>query len=148
MQNCALKLDVYRSLKRSKTYPDPVLSPRIGSCYIFLWRSQYMHRSERTCKNQILLHRLDITSWGLYYKNFYGSNCCRIVISQNVCDFLSLPPWPNICGEDQEPAIRADSSMGLYSGMMESCPQILDCGGSDRKWQTLQLITIWQQLLP
>jgi hypothetical protein len=24
--------------------------------------------------------------------------------------------------------------MGLYSGMIELCPQILDKGGSDRKW--------------
>ncbi len=27
--------------------------------------------------------------------------------------------------------------MGLYSGMIEPCPQILDKAGSDRKWQTL-----------
>ncbi len=23
--------------------------------------------------------------WGLYFKSFYGSNCCRIVISLDVC---------------------------------------------------------------
>ncbi len=85
---------------------------------------------------------------GLYYKTLYGSNCCRIVISQSVCHFLSLPPWPNICWQDQEPAIGAESIMGLYSGMIEPCPQILDQGGSDRKQQTLQLITVRQQLLP
>ncbi len=85
---------------------------------------------------------------GLYYKSFYGSNCCHIVISQSVFHFLSLPPQPNICGPDQEPTISAESSMGLYSGMIEPFPQILDYGGSDRKWQTLQLILIRQQLLP
>ncbi len=90
----------------------------------------------------------NIDNRGLYYKTFYGSNSCRIVISQSVCQFLSLPPWPNICGQDQEPTISAESSMVLYSGMIEPCPQILDQGGSDRKWQTLQLIMIRQQLLP
>ncbi len=78
-----------------------------------------------------------ISSWGLYQKTFYSSNCCRVVISQSVCHFLSLPPWPNTCGQDQEPTISAESSMGLYSGMIEPCPQILDQGRSDRKWQTL-----------
>ncbi len=33
---------------------------------------------------------------GLYYKTFYGSNCCCIIISQNVCHFLLLPPQSNI----------------------------------------------------
>ncbi len=84
---------------------------------------------------------------GLYYKTFYGSDCCRIVISQSVCHILSLPSWPIICGQDQKRTISAESSMGLYSGMIEPYPQILDQGGSDRKWQTLQLITIQQQLL-
>jgi hypothetical protein len=40
------------------------------------------------------------TTRGLYYKTFYGSNCCCIVISESVCHFLSLPPWPNICRQD------------------------------------------------
>ncbi len=62
----------------------------------------------------------------LYYKTFYGSNCCRIVISYSVCHFLSQPTWPNIRGQDQEPTISWESSMGLYSGMIEPCPQILD----------------------
>ncbi len=56
---------------------------------------------------------------GLYYKTFYNSNCCRIVISQSICHFLSLSPWLNICWQDQEPTISAESSMGLYSGMIE-----------------------------
>ncbi len=85
------------------------------------------------------------STWDLYYKTFYGSNCCHIVINQSVCHFLSLSSWPNIRGQDQEPTISAESSMGLYSGMIEPYPQILEKGGSDRKWQTLQLITI---LLP
>ncbi len=54
--------------------------------------------TEITAK-KVLLNWLQNT-WGLYYKTFYGSNCCRIVISWGVCHFLSLPPWPNICRQD------------------------------------------------
>ncbi len=35
--------------------------------------------------------------WGLYYKNFYGHNCCRIIISWSVFYYHSLLPWSNIC---------------------------------------------------
>ncbi len=135
---CAL--EAYRS-KESHTGGVDVLSSRMFS-------RKFSTRSPQLVKRDIFSLNpspLLFPATGLYYKTFYGSNCCRIIISQSVCNFLSLPPRPNICGQDQEPTISADSSMGLYSGMIEPCLEILDQGGSDRKWQTLQLIMIQQQ---
>jgi len=37
-----------------------------------------------------------------------------------------IKPWSNICGQDWEPTIIVEFSMGLYSGMLKHCPQILD----------------------
>jgi hypothetical protein len=36
--------------------------------------------------------RLWMVFMGLYYKTFYSNNCCRIIISYNVCHLYSLPP--------------------------------------------------------
>ncbi len=90
----------------------------------------------------------EYSSWGLYYKTFYGSNCCCIIISQSVCHFLSLPLQSNISRQgsimpEQSPILESALIVGSWS-----CPQIIGQGGSDRKSQTLQLITIRQQLLP
>ncbi len=85
---------------------------------------------------------------GIYNKNFYCSNCCRIVISYTVCHFLSLPLQSNIWGQGliiPEQSPKLDSALKVGS---QSCPQILSQGGSDRKWQTFWLIRIRQQLLP
>ncbi len=85
--------------------------------------------------------------WGLYYKTFYGSNCCHIVMSQSVCHFLSLSPQSNIWGQGSiipKQSHILDSALKVGS---QSCPQILGQSGSDRKWHTLQLVMIWQQFL-
>ncbi len=125
---------------------DLVLSLTAQSCLIaFIYQS---HPCLEWSQSKAPSNAWKCQTRGLYYKTFYGSNCCRIVISQSVCHFLSLPAWPNICRQDQEPTISAESSMGLYSGMIEPCPQISGQGGNDRKQQTLQLIMIRQQLLP
>ncbi len=62
---------------------------------------------------------------GRYYKTFYGSNCCRIVISQSVCHFLSLQPQSNIWGQG---LIILEYSHILDSALIvgsQSCTQIL-----------------------
>ncbi len=38
--------------------------------------------------------------------------------------------------------IRVDSHEGLYYGGIQPYPQLLEQGGSELKWKTLQLITI------
>jgi hypothetical protein len=52
-----------------------------------------------------------IYACSLYYKTFYGRNCCRIEISCSVNQIYLLPSW-YICG----PAIRAESYKRLHSG--------------------------------
>ncbi len=77
--------------------------------------------------------------WGLYYRSFYGCNCCHIVISQTVCHCQSLPPLSNICKQFQDPTIRVKSRNGLHSGRLQLCPQILDQHISDLQWQRVYL---------
>ncbi len=43
-----------------------------------------------------MMRKLALQHWGLYYKTFYGSNFCCIVISQTVCHYQSLPTWSSI----------------------------------------------------
>ncbi len=67
--------------------------------------------------------------WGLYYKTFYGSNCCFIVISQSVWLCMSLPPYPSlILKKDRIPTIAVESCMRLHSSRLQPCLQILDWG--------------------
>ncbi len=51
-------------------------------------------------------------TWGLYYKTFYGSNCCRIIIRQCFCHFLSLPPGLIFIGKTRRPLLAQSPVWG------------------------------------
>ncbi len=50
-------------------------------------------------------------------KLLYGSICCRIIISQSVCYFLSLPPQSNIWGQGQIIPEQSLGSGGICLGI-------------------------------
>ncbi len=85
----------------------------------------------------------------LVQKIFFARYCYHVVISQSVCHLHSLLPlYSDICEKVwslPEWSLLRDSTLIVGS---QPCPQILVQGGSDRKWQTLQLISIGQQLRP
>jgi hypothetical protein len=66
---------------------------------------------------------------GLYYKTFYGSYCCFIVVSQSVWLRMSLPPYPSlILKKDRIPILAVASCVRLHSSRLLPCLQILDWG--------------------
>ncbi len=77
----------------------------------------------RKYQNRVKVSDNDMHSRGLYYKMFYNSNCCCIVIRQSVCHCHSLPPL--------------EFSKGLLSGRLQPCLQILGQSRSEQQWQTL-----------
>ncbi len=59
---------------------------------------------------------------GLYYKTFYGCNCCHIAISQSVCHCHSLSPQSKFCKQGQEVNIRVQSHKVLHLDRLQPCP--------------------------
>ncbi len=97
---------------------------------------------------QNFLHQNFFLTRGLYYKTFYGSNFYGIIISQSVCNSQSLLPQTSICRQCWSLLEWSPFHDSTQMGCPQTCPEILDQGRSSRHWKTLQLITIWQKLLP
>ncbi len=75
-----------------------------------------------------------------------GPYCCRIVMKESACHYHLPPSQPNICRQGWSlPQWSHLWGSSLMVGC-QSCPQILDKDEREWQWQTLQLITLWQQL--
>ncbi len=78
----------------------------------------------------------------LYSYTFHESYYFCTVLSQSVRHFQSLSLLFNLCGQSQ---VRAYPQIGVSQrapiGLLWACLKVLDQGGSNLQWQTLQLNT-------
>ncbi len=117
-------------------FTNEAMQNKLGRC-AYTHIGFHISISQSVC--QVVAHPATL---GLYYETFYSCNCCRISISQSGCHFRSNRIFSVFSGKAG--AYRLwDSTLMVFS---QVCLKILDQGVREWKWQTLQLITIRQQL--